>query len=253
MTDTRTDLCREVASTRAASIATTLTGRDVLDASGLEWVQSATRALVGVIAHIDDDAATVEVDEIGQAVARIGQSPNRVASSTQIAERLLLLAAHLAPQVSILAPVPLGELAVLARAEAERAATAHGVGVLIDIPPYPEVDLPRPLAAMLVDVLGQVVRGAIQYGIPTGGALRINFEAPPDAVVVIVSDRADRLGSDQAARAEERAATLRSAEARVVALGGELTSGGGPWGGTSVTVRLPLLRNASRNTWTRKW
>ena len=253
MPDTRTDLCREVASTRATSIATTLTGRDVLDANGLEWVQSATRALIGVVAHIDDDAAAIEVGEIGQAVATLAQAPNRAASSAQIAERLLLLAARLAPRVSIVAAVPLGELAILARSVAERAATTHGVGVLIDIPPYPEVDLPRPLAAMLVDVLGQVVRGAVQYGIPTGGALRINFETPPDAVVVIISDRADRLGSDQAARAGERAAMLRSAEARVVAFGGELTSGGGPWGGTSVTIRLPLLRNASRKNWTRQW
>ena len=243
-----TGLCREVASARASSIAATLASGGALEPAALDWIRSAFRSLTGVVTQIDDPALLAEVNAIGREADTLDGAANTAASD--VAAQLMAFSKRLQPSAMETAAVAFGDLAILARSEVERAAKANNVTVLIDVPPHAEGHLPRPIAAMLVDVLGQVVRGAVRYGIPTGGAMRIAFESPTDAFVVVVSDRADRAGRDQAALAAERAAMLRTSEARVAAVGGELTSGGGPWGGTSVTIRIPLGRNAKRKTWT---
>lgn len=118
-----------------------------------------------------------------------------------------------------------------------------GVAVGVDVTAPEGVRVTAAAAGVLVDVLGRVVRDAVTHGTPNGGALRLAFQPDGEDLTVVVSDGGDSRGDSAAAGVVEvdgrRTAGLQGAAGRVAAAGGELAVGVGPWGGASVTLRLP--------------
>lgn len=139
--------------------------------------------------------------------------------------------------------VALDQVADAARDEALRAAARRGVRLSVEVVVPRNARVPRRIAGVLVDVLGHLARNAVAHGTPDGGTLRITVESGPDLLTVVVSDHGDRERANVTRRPDltsGRGVGLRAAQGRLAALGGDLSVSAGPWGGTSVTVRIPL-------------
>ena len=229
------DLCLEAAAERARLITAALRAGEVLRDGDAGWAGQALPSLVGLL-----DAAGRERTE--------GLTAPLTRDHPQLLTAIEALDAQLAAKVRPSEQrVALGELAAFAREQAARAAQDVPGAISIDVPPHPAGWLPRPHARLLVDVLGQIVRAAVRFGIPNGGAVRIAFEPGAEVLVVAISDRASRESAAVAASGE-RDGVLAAASARIAAVGGELISGGGPWGGTGTTIRLPLAASRPART-----
>ena len=197
------------------------------------WATDAAASLEGLLHHADDPVLA----------ARAAGLAADLASGVDVAGVLGDMEAGLAGS-----PPPPGDLALeavaaAARDDAARAAAGRGVAVGVEVTGPDGVRVTAGAAGVLVDVLGRIVRDAVAHGTPNGGALRLAFQPDGDALTVVVSDGGDSRGDAAAAGVVEvdakRTAGLRAAAGRVAAAGGELAVGVGPWGGASVTLRLP--------------
>ena len=197
------------------------------------WATDAAASLEGLLHHADDPAMA----------ARAAGLAADLASGMDVAGVLGDMEAGLTGNPQPPADVPLEAVAAAARADAGRAAAGRGVAVGVEVTAPDGVRVTAGAAGVLVDVLGRIVRDAVAHGTPNGGALRLAFQPDGEALTVVVSDGGDSRGDAAAAGVVEvdakRTAGLRAAAGRVAAAGGELAVGVGPWGGASVTLRLP--------------
>jgi|GEM_PF-4019979 len=163
------------------------------------------------------------------------------AERAALAARLQALAADLGRAPATVA-VPLTAVGDAARRDAAEAAAARGVPVAVDVGVPDGVLVPCDDAGALVDALGRVLRDAVRHGTPRGGAIRVVAHTERDVLVVVAGDRG--VGDDPGAGADEvhpdRMRGLHAAAGCLATAGGEMSVGIGPWGGLSVTLRLPL-------------
>lgn len=226
-------LCRDAAIERARLIASALRA----DGSGSpDWAVQATSSLVGLLRWSD----APDRNEIARRLAVAGDPHEVVAALAEVVRRL--------PRASGAASVALEDLSAFAAAVATAVADEVPGTVSVDVPPHRPGVVTWSQARSLVDVLGQVVRAAVRLGVPNGGAVRVQFEPTPPAIVIVVSDRAHRT-AEVVAASDERTHVLAAASARMASIGGELVHGGGPWGGMAVTIRLPAAAPVRKPRW----
>ncbi|MFN8121399.1 MAG: hypothetical protein U0237_03115 [Thermoleophilia bacterium] len=215
----------------AAAIRATLAGGP--GPGDLTWAADAAASLEGLAGHVAGDGVAAAAAAVTAALSSGGDA----------APALGDLEAWLDGDAAVPRDLPLEAVAVAARADAARAAARRGVVVKVDVTAPDGVRVSSSAAGALVDALGRVVRDAVTHGTPDGGALRLAFQPDGDDLTVVVSDGGDSRGDSAAAGVVEvdarRTAGLQGAAGRVAAAGGELAVGVGPWGGASVTLRLP--------------
>lgn len=227
-----TAIARAQAHRLAVAMSATLAG-GAGGADELAWAADAAASLEGLLHHAGDAGLA------GRAAGLVVD----LASGADVADVLRDLEAGLAGAPPPARELPLEAVAQAARADASRAAAGRGVTVGVEVTGPDGLRVSGGAAGVLVDVLGRIIRDAVAHGTPNGGALRLAFQPDGDALTVVVSDGGDSRGDATAAGVVEvdakRTAGLRAAAGRVAAAGGELAVGVGPWGGASVTLRLP--------------
>jgi hypothetical protein len=235
-------LCAVFARRRAEALVASLAGAAALDEHGLAWAADVADALERLMAHAGGETGPAAAAAGALAAARDGAAADGPEGT---ADRLRALAADVLAAVppadpAAAGPVPLSLLVLAARADARRAAEARGVPVAVDIVVPEAIELAPGVAEALVDVLGRVLRDSVVHGTPEGGAIRVVAHLERDDLVLVASDRTgDRPGDDRTPLRPERLAGLRAAGGRLASAGGELSVGSGPWGGASITLRVP--------------
>lgn len=193
-----------------------------------------------------DIALAEEVHAIEPALDELGRdSGDRAAATAAVVERIRAVERALASRVGpgVARDVDLEQVADAARAEALRAAARRDVLLSVEVVVPRGARVPRRIAGVLVDVLGHLARNAVAHGTPDGGTLRISVETGPEVLTIVVADHGDRERANVTRRPDltsGRGVGLRAVQGRLAALGGTLSVAAGPWGGTSVTVSIPL-------------
>lgn len=206
----------------------------------LAWSAQTALAAAGLVASLGDPERAERGDEIAADVRRLTEDSPR----DSVLSRLRDLHAEMLPLATL--PdhrVALAAVGEVVGNEVRRIAAVRGVRVAVDLVCPDGIDVAPREAGVLIDVLGQVARDGATNGTRDGGAIRVVFAADDDGLVVVVSDRGDSgAGQLPAARKDDphRAIALGVAQGRLAAEGGELSMASGAWGGTSVTVRLPI-------------
>lgn len=238
-------LCAEGARRRADALAAALAS-PAMDDADASWAADAADSLARLAVHAGADGdALAEVAARAAGLAGLRADARRDAAAGllgRLDELRATLPASPAPPPPGAAGLPLGAIVGALRADVRRAADERGASVAIDVSTPEAVHVPRPVAGALVDALGRVVRDSVAFGTPRGGAIRVVTHVERDVLVIVVGDRGSGTpgGSPGAALAGERRAGLHAAAGCLAAVGGELTAGAGPWGGASITVRVPL-------------
>jgi hypothetical protein len=240
------DLAAEEIRGRAEALAATLDVVPQLTDADLAWASLPALSLVSLSDLIDNPRVAALATEISATIDELtgDASADRVRGREALRANLGRLDAEIPPPpTSRPAPVALAGLADLARWLVAREARVIGATVAIDIPTEPEGDVPRPIGGAPLDALVHAIRSAIHHGTPDGGALRLIVSSEPDARVLVLSDRGNRAATNVTRRPDlggDRGTSLRAAHSRVIALGGELSASAGAWGGTTVTIRVPV-------------
>ncbi len=207
----------------------------------------AAHSLKGLTAQAGDIALAEEVHALESAIEELRRvdAPARPAPVAAIVERLHevehALAARTGPGVT--RDVELQQIADAASTEVRRVADRRGIVVSVELVVPPGIRVPRRVAGVLVDALGHILRNAVTHGSPHGGAIRIAFRREPEGLSVVIGDRgnAESRAVEHAPDLDSgRGVGLRAAHSRLTAIGGDLTLSPAPWGGTSVTVHVPL-------------
>ena len=233
---------------RVAAIIAALTLNAAPDNADIEWAALPAHSLKGLTAQAGDLELAEEVHDIESALdelARVSDDASRADRATAIVTRLRTIERTLGQRV---APadrsVPVAQLAASFATEIERVATRRNVAVGVDvITPPDDVQLPRRLAGVLADALGHIARNAVTHGTPAGGTVRIAFTVQADVLTVVVTDHGSgtRTAPPSAPTLEVgRGLGLQAAQGRLMAIGGDLVRSSGAWGGTSVTLRVPM-------------
>lgn len=232
---------------RVAAIVAALTVQAVPADAEIDWAALPAHSLKGIAAQAGDLPLAEEVHAIETALDGLRRLPEaeRAAAAAAVVDRLRAIARDLEARAAasgLVRDVPLDQIAREAEGEVRRVAERRGVPVGVDLVVPADARIPRSAAGVLLDALGHIARNAVTHGTPQGGTVRMVFEPGPDALVVIVSDR----GSTAAGTARPsdldsgRGVGLRAAHGRLMAVGGDLSLASGAWGGTSVTIRLPV-------------
>jgi chemotaxis protein histidine kinase CheA len=231
---------------RAEAIVAALTVQAAPDDGDVDWAMLAAHSLKGLTAQAGDTALAEEVHDIEgalDALRRVDASA-RSAAATAIIERLHGVERRLAGRAgpSDTRDVEIQQIADAASAEVRRIADRRGINVSVELVVPADVRVPRRVAGVLVDALGHILRNAVTHGSSHGGAIRIAFSSGPETLSVVVGDR----GNAESRAAEPspdldggRGIGLRAAQSRLTAIGGEVSLSAAPWGGTSVTIRVP--------------
>ena len=230
---------------RAKAIVAALTARPDPADGDIAWAAEAAHSLKGLTMQAGDTPLAEEVHaiETDLEALRHGADPTVAAG---IVARVHAVEAALVARggPGVVQDIDVQEVADAARAEALRVASHRGVHVSVDLIVPQGLRVPRRVGGVLVDVLGHLARNAVVHGTPEGGAVRLVFETDDDGLTVVVSDRGDSDRRTNVTRRPDlssgRGVGLRAAHGRLAALGGELSVASGAWGGTSVTVRIPL-------------
>jgi len=120
------------------------------------------------------------------------------------------------------------------RVTAVETAGREGGSVELDLEGTEDVAVPIRVQEVLLRVLREAIINAIRHG--RAESIDVTLRGDPRPHLVVSDDGA---GFDLAAAAESGRLGLRSMEARIRAVGGELTIDSTPGGGTRVEVRLP--------------
>ncbi len=240
------DLAIDEIAGRVRAMTAALETLPTLTASDIAWVALPARSILGLSTLVESDELTSTAASITATTASLGADPSaRSALVAHLAEM-----AHLAAQPPRASPtLEVNDLAEMARWLVDRLAKEHGVAVTIDVPDRPEGHVPRDIGGALLDALVHAIGSAITYGTPDGGALRLGITREPEALVILLSDRGNRGELNVTTRPDlggERGVSLRAAHSRIVALGGDLTATAGAWGGTTVTIRVPIIATRRR-------
>lgn len=213
----------------------------------IDWVALPAHSLKGIVAQAGDLPLAAEVHAIETDLHALRELPesDRGAATAIVVDRLRSVQRSLEDRAGpeVVRDVPLEQIAGEAGLEVRRVADRRGVRVAIDLVVPAGVRVPRRIAGVVLDALGHIARNAVTHGTPRGGTVRMVFESTPESLVVIVSDRG---ATDRAATGDRpdldsgRGVGLRAAQGRLMAIGGDLSVASGAWGGTSVTIRLPL-------------
>jgi chemotaxis protein histidine kinase CheA len=207
----------------------------------------AAHSLKGLTAQAGDTALATDVHDIESALEELRNlgEATRPPAATAIVTRLhaieVTLAAYGGP--STVRDVALQQIADAAEAEVRRVADRRAITVTVELTFPPDIRVPRRIAGVLIDALGHILRNAVTHGSPHGGAIRIAFRREPDTLSIVVGDRgnAESRAAERAPDLESgRGVGLQAAHSRLTAIGGELTLSAAPWGGTSVTVHVPI-------------
>lgn len=218
----------------------------------MAWAADAADSLERLAAHAGaavDGAALLTLRDGVAALAGLPAAA-RPGAAADLGTRLAPVASALAamPAAGVAPPARLSLEDVLdaAREDVRRIAQARGVTVHVDASAPEGVEVPQAVAGALVDALGRIVRDSVVFGTPVGGAIRIVAHVERDDLIVVVGDRTGAVAPGAAgpaptgpALAGARLAGLHAAGGCLAAVGGELTAGAGPWGGASMTVRVP--------------
>jgi signal transduction histidine kinase len=231
---------------RVAAIIAALTVRAVPAEAEIDWAALPAHSLKGIVAQAGDLPLAEEVHAIEADLGALRMLPEteRTQAAVAVVDRLRAVQRGLEDRVApgLVRDVPLEQIAREAEGEVRRVADRRGVPVAVDLVVPAGARIARSLAGVLLDALGHVVRNAVTHGTPRGGTIRMVFEPGPESLVVIVSDR----GSTGGGTTREpdldsgRGVGLRAAHGRLMAIGGDLSVASGAWGGTSVTIRLPV-------------
>ena len=230
-----------------AAIIAALTVQAMPTEAAIEWAALPAHSLKGIVAQAGDLPLAEEVHGIETDLGGLAEipEPQRADATAAVIDRLRAvqtsLEARSGPGVE--RDVALERIASEASAEIRRVADRRGVPVAVDLVVPSDIRVPRSIAGVLLDALGHIARNAVTHGTPRGGTVRMVFESTPESLVVIVSDRGATDRTD-AARPPDldsgRGVGLSAAQGRLMAIGGELSVASGAWGGTSVTIRVPL-------------
>ena len=232
---------------RVAAIIAALTVRTTPADAEIDWAALPAHSLKGIAAQAGDLPLAEEVHAIETALDALRGIPeaDRRDAATAVVDRLRGVQESLQDRAgpAVVRDVALEQIAEEAGTEARRVAERRGVRVVVDLVVPAGARVPRRIAGVLLDALGHIVRNAVTHGTPRGGTLRMVFEPAIDSLVVIVSDRGatDRAAAERKPDLDSgRGVGLRAAHGRLMAIGGELSVASGAWGGTSVTIRLPI-------------
>jgi chemotaxis protein histidine kinase CheA len=224
-----------------------LTVQSPPDDGAIDWAMLAAHSLKGLTAQAGDIALAEEVHSIETALEqlRIIDVHARSAAAADLITRLRAVEARLTARggPDAVRDMDLQQVADAARAEVQRVARRRGIAVTVELVMPPAIRIPRRVAGVLVDALGHILRNAVTHGTQHGGALHIAFSREPDTLLVVVGDRgnAESRAADRVPDLESgRGVGLQAAHSRLTAIGGDLTLSPAPWGGTSVTVRVPV-------------
>lgn len=133
----------------------------------------------------------------------------------------------------------------MARADATAVAGRARISAGLDISVPTGIRIAAACAGPLRDALGRVLRDAVAF---TGGAdvaVRVVGHVERDRLVLVAGDRG-RAGGVGPQVDPRREAGLWAAGGCLAVAGGDLTAGVGPWGGVSVTIRVPVDRHPLR-------
>ncbi len=240
------DLAVDEIAGRVAAMRAALGTLPALTTSDVAWVVLPALSIVGLCALVESDEFTTTANRIMAATDALHTNPSDRSALTAHLDAMTQLA-----EASLTAPttIDVNDLAEAARWLVTRIATQRDVVVTIDVPDRPEGRVPRSIGGALLDALVHAIGSAISYGTPGGGALRLGITREPEALVVLLSDRGNRGELNVTTRPDlggERGVSLRAAHSRIVALGGDLTATAGAWGGTTVTIRVPIIATRRR-------
>lgn len=178
----------------------------------------------------------VPEEAIGHAPSAIPtDGPGDLPDLAEMRDLTRRLSASLAGARTPAGPVPLAPLIDMACGDAARAAGGPA-GLDTSVPDGAAVA--PGCAGPLRDALGRVLRDAVVFGTGRDVPVRIVGHVDRDHVVLVASDRGRSDGADSHVD-PRREAGLRAAGGCLAAAGGDLTAGVGPWGGVSVTIRVP--------------
>jgi chemotaxis protein histidine kinase CheA len=231
---------------RVAAIIAALTVRAIPAEAEIDWAALPAHSLKGIAAQAGDLPLADEVHAIETELEALRTLPDaaRTEAAAAVVDRLRVVQRELEDRVvpGLVRDVPLEQIAGEATDEVRRVAARRGVAVAVDLVVPADVRISRRLAGVLLDALGHVARNAVTHGTPRGGTIRMVFEPGPESLVVIVSDRGSTdAGTTRGPDLDSgRGVGLRAAHGRLMAIGGDLSVASGAWGGTSVTLRLPV-------------
>lgn len=232
---------------RAEAIVAALTVRTTPDDGDIDWAMLAAHSLKGLTAQAGDAALAADVHDIEDALValRHADASARAPAAAALVQRLHAVEQSLTAQLrpGVTRDVDLQEIADAAAAEIRRIADRRDITVTAELVVPPGIRIARRTAGVLVDALGHILRNAVTHGSPHGGAIHVAFRKEPETLSVVVGDRGNAL-SRSADRAPDldsgRGIGLQAAHSRLTAIGGALIVSPAPWGGTSVTVHVPL-------------
>jgi chemotaxis protein histidine kinase CheA len=231
---------------RVAAIIAALTVRAAPAEAEIDWAALPAHSLKGIAAQAGDLQLANEVHVIETKLGALRTLPEaeRTDGTVAVVDRLRAVQRDLEDRAApaLVRDVPLEQIAREAEGEVQRVAGRRGVPVAVDLVVPANVRISRSVAGVLLDALGHIARNAVTHGTPRGGTIRMVFEPAPESLVVIVSDRGSTAGGSGRPRDLDsgRGVGLRAAQGRLMAIGGDLSMASGAWGGTSVTIRLPI-------------
>jgi hypothetical protein len=240
---------------RAEALASALSAAAALGDADVAWAADAADSLERMAAHGGVAADPRALASLRDGAAGLASLPaaERPGAARALAAALdgLRGAVAAADGGGPLAPLPLGTILAAATEDAARAARARGVTVAVDVSGPEGVRVPLAVAGALLDALGRIVRDSVVFGTPSGGGIRIVAHTERDDLIVVVGDRTGSVGPGGPAPrgpalAGARLAGLHAAGGCLATAGGELSAGAGPWGGASMTVRVPLAGTGLR-------
>lgn len=232
---------------RAEAIVAALTVGSAPTDEDVDWALLAAHSLKGLTAQAGDLALADRVHAIEDALTtlRTLDTTQRAADTATLVDQLQTvtnaLTAGVGPNVS--RDVALEEIGEAAAGEVRRVAERRAITVTVELVVPSGIRVPRRIAGVMVDALGHVLRNAVTHGSPRGGAIHIAFTRSADILTVVVGDRgnAESRAAERTPDLESgRGIGLQAAHSRLTAIGGELSLSPAPWGGTSVTIRVPF-------------
>lgn len=226
---------------RSDALAAVLTLADPPSPEDLAWGALPAQSLAGLVAslghaHLDD-----RVERIGAQLAAVTVAPaDQRGDLTRglIADLDRLRAALRAEARPVPAAIDVTQIAAAAGDEVLRTSGQMGVEVTSDVVCDLSLAVPSVVAAAVLDALGNVIRHGVRAECGLGGSARIGFRRESDGFSITIGNRGNAASREGDLRGG--GVGLDAAASRLSAAGCVMAVSDAPWGGTSVTIQVPL-------------
>ncbi len=207
----------------------------------LAWAALPAHSLVGLVASLGGADLRQRGEHIATQLHAVMMAPHVTRSErvrALLADVGILRTALAAEAGTVPATIDVAQIAEAAGAEVERTAGEMGVHVTSEVVCDLTLAVPALVAAAVLDSVGNIIRHGVRAECAHGGSVRIGFRRESDGFSITIGNRGNAASREDDARVG--GVGLDAAASRLSAAGCVLAVSDAPWGGTSVTIQIPL-------------